>query len=73
MVSALIPAGRRGEQREKTAKRGRTSLFSAVSADLFKAMWNFTVTNANVNSIDIWVCGKDENGENLVIFWGTYL
>lgn len=36
MVTALIPAGRRGEQREETAKRERSSLFSAVSVDIFK-------------------------------------
>lgn len=37
----VIPAGRRGEQREKTAKkRGRSSLFSAASADSFKPFWN---------------------------------
>lgn len=55
------------------SKRGRSSLFSAVSADLFKPFWNFKVKNANFSCIDILVCGKDENGEKLVIFCATYL
>lgn len=64
----------RTKRKTEESKRGRSSLFSAVSADLFKPFWNFKVTNANFNYIDILVCcGKDENGEKLVIFWGTYL
>lgn len=62
------------ENRERRQQKGGELVCSLQCLLIYSKRCGISqLTNANVNSIDIWVCGKDENGENLVIFWGTYL